>query len=71
MRCFKNSDPNVALWQETVSQCHSEALAEESRLCNSRKCEMLRFAQHDIDEVASIAAESPRGILGIVTVEVL
>jgi hypothetical protein len=34
-------------------QHHSEALAEESRLCNSLKVRMLRFAQHDIDKVVA------------------
>ena len=34
MRCFKNSEC-PPLWQETVSQCHSEALAEESGFYNS------------------------------------
>jgi hypothetical protein len=30
---------------------------EESRLCNWLKCEMLRFAQHDILGIARIATQ--------------
>ena len=37
------------LSKETVSQCHSEAQPKNLVFITARKCEMLRFAQHDID----------------------
>jgi hypothetical protein len=43
---------------EVLSRCHSEAQPKNLDFVTAGKCGMLRFAQHDIDEISRIATVS-------------
>src|SRR5919109_1266433 len=47
--------------QETASQCHSEPKAKNLVFVSSKKCEMLRSAQHDTCRTFRIARQPPKG----------
>src|SRR5919108_4529096 len=60
-QCCKESTERTLARSETVSQCHSEPKAKNLVFVSSKKCEMLRSAQHDTCRTFRIARQPPKG----------